>query len=154
MVRDAVSSARPQATGAGIDLSLDAPADPTPIVCDPDRIGQALDNLLSNAVKFTPAGGRVHITMDLGPDSVTVTVADTGMGIDDPQPARVFDRLYRSPLAVQHEIPGAGIGLSIAAAIATAHRGNLSLVETGPEGTTFAIELPLDRAPHSTMPAD
>jgi protein-histidine pros-kinase len=152
LVSDAVNSAQPEATAAGIGLSLEDSTDPIPILCDPERIGQALDGLLTNALKFTPAGGRVHVAIELGAATASITVVDTGMGIDDPEPNRVFDRLYRSPLAIEREIPGAGIGLSIATAIATAHHGSLRLIDTGPQGTTFAIELPLTGRPNSTMP--
>lgn len=154
LVHEAVSSAQPQATAAGIGLSLDARAGPLTAVCDPDRIGQALDSLLSNALKFTPADGSVRVMLEAGATTARIEVADTGMGIGDPDTDRVFERLYRSPIAIEHAVPGAGIGLSIAAAIVAAHHGNIRVVKTDRAGTTFAIELPLDGRPDIAIGAD
>jgi protein-histidine pros-kinase len=153
LVRDAVHSAQPRANAAGIDLSLEGPDGEVPIVCDPDRIGQALDGLLSNALKFTPTGGRVRVVVELLGPVANILVADSGMGIDDPNPNRVFDRLYRSPSAIERQIPGAGIGLAIASAIVAAHHGNIRVLDTSRAGTTFALELPLEGQPETNMSA-
>lgn len=154
LVGDAVDSARLQARAAGIDLGFDGAAGSITVVCDPDRIGQALDNVISNALKFTPAGGSVRVVVEGGATTATVTVADTGMGIDDPETSHVFERFYRSPRAVARAIPGVGVGLSIASAIAAAHHGSLQVAATGPQGTTFVIELPLDHPSDPSLPAD
>lgn len=153
LVRDAVASAQPQATGSGIDLSweADAPFEPVTINCDPERIGQALDCLLSNALKFTPAGGTVRVALEAGPRTAHIHVSDTGIGIDDPDPSRVFERLYRTPKTIQSQIPGAGIGLSIAEAIVLAHHGTIEVLDTSHAGTTFAVELPLADDPETTF---
>lgn len=143
VVREAVDSARPRAAEAGVDLGLDHPTGALMTICDADRIGQALDSLLSNALKFTPAGGRVHVQLEATAATARIEVADSGIGIGDPEPDRVFERLYRSQIAIEREIPGAGLGLSIAAAIVAAHHGSIRVLSTDDAGSTFEIQLPL-----------
>lgn len=153
LVREGVDSARPGAAEADISLWLDHPTDALTTLCDADRIGQALDILLSNALKFTPAGGRVTILLEETAATARIEVADTGIGISDPNPERVFERLYRSPNAVEREIPGAGLGLSIATAIIAAHQGTIRVLRTDDTGSTFEIQLPLRREPEAQTSA-
>lgn len=147
VVRDAVESALPKAVEAGVRLTLAESPSTLAATCDGDRVGQAVDGLLSNALKFTPAGGRVEVRLEAAAATARIEVADSGIGIGDPEPHRVFERLYRSPTAVEREIPGAGLGLSIAAAIIAAHHGTIRVLHTGDTGTTFEIRLPLDGHP-------
>lgn len=144
IVRDAVEAARPRAEEVDIDLSLDLPAAKAVILGDRDRIGQALDNLLSNALKFTPRGGSVRVRMAVTETTVDVQVADSGMGIGEIDPKRVFERLFRSGSAVAQQVPGAGLGLTIALAIVEAHQGSIGVVKSDTNGTTFRISLPLE----------
>jgi signal transduction histidine kinase len=71
-----------------------------------------------------------------------IDVADSGPGIGDVEPPRLFERLYRAAEAVRQQVPGAGLGLPIALAIAEAHGGTISVAASGPEGTTFRMLLP------------
>jgi len=144
-VRHVVESARPQADAAQLAVHLQLPDAALPVACDVHRISQAVDNLLSNAIKFTPAGGEVTVSLEIVGSSARVDVTDTGIGIGDTEPDRLFERLYRSPTAVAHEIPGAGLGLSIAAAILEAHGGRIRVVRSDATGSTFRLELPIER---------
>jgi protein-histidine pros-kinase len=87
------------------------------------------------------------VRLDANSATARIEVADSGIGIDDPDPHRVFERFYRSPTAIEREIPGAGLGLSIAAAIVAAHHGSIRVLDTGDAGSTFEIQLPLDGRP-------
>jgi len=143
VVREAVEAARPRAEEVDIDLLLEA-AGPTVLVdADRDRIGQAVDNLLSNALKFTPAGGEVRVRVAIATTEVEIDVADSGMGIGEIDPTRIFERLYRSGSAVSQQVPGAGLGLTIALAIVEAHHGTIGVVKSDHRGTTFRMCLPL-----------
>jgi protein-histidine pros-kinase len=144
-VRHVVESARPQADAAQLAVHLQLPDAALPVACDVHRISQAIDNLVSNAIKFTPAGGEVTVRLEIVGSSARVDVTDTGVGIGDTEPDRLFERLYRSPTAVAHEIPGAGLGLSIAAAILEAHGGRIRVVRSDDTGSTFRVELPIER---------
>lgn len=142
VVRDAVEAVRPTAEEAAIELSLETPGFAVPMRGDKDRLGQALDNLLSNAVKFSGSGGRIRVQLRLVGGHAEIDVADSGPGIGDVEPPRLFERLYRAAEAVRKQVPGAGLGLPIALAIAEAHGGTISVAASGPEGTTFRMLLP------------
>jgi PAS domain S-box-containing protein len=143
VVRDGVEAARPRADEVEIDLRMDVPVVPVLVEIDPDRVGQAIDNLLSNAIKFTPAGGEVRVSLRVRDGFAEVDVADSGDGVRDGDAERIFERLYRSGSAVAQQVPGAGLGLTIALAIAEAHQGSLTLVQGPVGGATFRIALPL-----------
>ena len=142
-VRDIVESAIPRADGASLRLRAELPDGALPATCDPHRLAQAIDNLVSNAIKFTPEGGEVTVRLEAVGSTARIDVIDTGIGIGEADHDRVFERLYRSPIAVAHEIPGAGLGLSIAAAIVEAHRGGIRVVSSDENGSTFRIDVPL-----------
>lgn len=145
IVRDAVEAARPRAEEVDIDLSLDIPGTAVMVQGDRDRVGQAIDNLLSNALKFTPSGGTVRVWLGVADDEVVIEVADSGMGIGDIEPNRIFERLFRSGSAIAQQVPGAGLGLTITLAIVEAHQGTIGVVKSDTQGTTFRISLPLAR---------
>ncbi|MGX6605317.1 ATP-binding protein, partial [Micromonosporaceae bacterium Da 78-11] len=111
---------------------------------DPTRLRQVADNLLSNAIKYTPAGGTITITAGLDDtgQTITWTVADTGIGIPAADRHRLFRRFYRASTALDRCIPGTGLGLVIIRTIVERHHGTITLAEhTGP-GTTFVVRLP------------
>lgn len=143
VVRNAVEAARPRSEEVEIDLMLDVPFTPVTAEVDGDRIGQALDNLLSNALKFTPVGGTVKVSVAQHGEEAWLEVADSGMGIGEREPHRIFERLYRSGSAIAQQVPGAGLGLTIALAIVEAHHGEIRVVKSDDTGTTFRMALPL-----------
>jgi protein-histidine pros-kinase len=143
VVREAVEAARPRAEEVDIELSMEIPGRPVEADADRDRIGQAIDNLLSNALKFTPAGGSVRVRLLADNPNAIIEVADSGMGIGEIDPQKVFERLFRSGSAVAQQVPGAGLGLTITLAIVEAHRGTIHVVKSDDSGTTFRMTLPL-----------
>jgi protein-histidine pros-kinase len=145
LTRGAVESAQPRAVETGVSVGAVVPDAALWADCDQERIAQVLDNLLSNALKFTPPGGNVVLRLYQHGSSARLEVADSGVGIGDEEPSRVFERLYRSRTAIANEVPGAGIGLTIAAAIVQAHRGTIRVLNTSDSGTTFGIEIPLSQ---------
>jgi signal transduction histidine kinase len=130
---------RPLAADAGVQLALE-PADPVTLPGDPSWLHQLFANLLHNAVKYTPAGGRIELTIAPEEDRVVVIVRDTGVGIDPEQASRVFEPFYR--MAAQPEAPGVGLGLSLAREIARAHGGEITLESAPGSGSTFTVWLP------------
>jgi two-component system sensor histidine kinase BaeS len=131
----------------GVTLTVAAPVG-TPIVrVDPDRLTEALGNVLDNALRHTPPGGTVTVTTDhtiqFGEVAARLTVTDTGDGFDPEDADRLFERLYRTDIARRRTTGGSGIGLTIAKAIITAHRGTITAHSAGPgHGATFTITLP------------
>jgi two-component system, OmpR family, sensor histidine kinase BaeS len=112
------------------------------ILLDPDKLSQAVINLLSNALKFTPAGGMVTVRCAAGPDGAQIDVSDTGVGIGAEDLPRVFERFYRADSSRSRATGGAGIGLSIARAIAEAHGGSIAASSEPGKGSRFRITLP------------
>jgi PAS domain S-box-containing protein len=141
LVRAAEESARVAADTAGVTLTARARGRGPVVPGDAVRLGQALDNLVSNAVKFTPRGGRVRLTVGTAGAEVRVAVADTGVGVPAAEQAGLGARFTRAS-NVRRSVPGAGLGLAITRAIATAHGGRLELASTEGCGTTATLVLP------------
>lgn len=113
------------------------------IVFDRRLIKLAIKQLVDNALKYSPPGKPVGISVHDREGILTVEVIDHGHGIQIEEQARIFERFYRSP-SVRQQIPGSGLGLSIAHSIVLAHKGDLT-VTSCPGETTFRITLPTDR---------
>ena len=100
-------------------------------------------NLVENAVKYTPAGGKVELSLACADGKAAVAVVDTGPGIDPGDAERVFQPFVRLDAARGRETGGAGLGLAIARSIILAHGGTLSLESRSGAGCRFAMHLPL-----------
>ena len=137
--------ARAQRKGVSLFLACDGPVR---VEADRRRILQLLDNLVGNAVKFTPEGGRIELRVERTLAGAAIEVCDTGIGLTDGDEERIFDRFYRSPSAVAEHVPGTGLGLFIARAIAEHHGGSLSARGREEGGSIFRLELPT-AAPHT-----
>jgi signal transduction histidine kinase len=108
---------------------------------DARLLQRLMGNLLDNAIKFTPEGGGVFVALDaLAPETVELTVADTGPGIDPEDLSRVFERFFRTDPS--RSASGAGLGLSLARAIAMAHRGEINADSRPGDGAVFTVALP------------
>ncbi|MBC9733159.1 PAS domain S-box protein [Nocardioides marmotae] len=143
VVRAAVEDARLAARGRGIEVTVEAaPGADLTVRGDPGRLGQVVGNLLGNAVKFTPPGGRVLLGLAAVPGGVIeLRVCDTGPGMGPEEVEQAFDRLYRAPAAVRDQVPGAGLGLSIARAVVDAHGGTIEVGSELGAGTTVTVRL-------------
>lgn len=125
-------------------VALEVEGAPTGTVsADAQRVGQVLANLLSNALRHTPAGGRVSLSATVGRQGGTLTVTDTGDGIEAGHLPYVFERFYRTDTARARDAGGTGIGLAISSEIARAHGGLLTAASPGrDQGATFTLTLP------------
>lgn len=112
------------------------------IPADPHRVGQILANLLDNARRHTPAGGRIAVHVEVLGAAAHLVVSDTGDGIAGADRERVFDRLVRLDASRDRDHGGAGLGLSIARALARAHGGDL-VCEPRDGGAQFRLTLPM-----------
>lgn len=107
---------------------------------DRDRIIQLLSNYLNNALKFTPAGGRIDVTVrEADGGGVRIAVADTGPGIAPDDLPHVFTRFWQARRTAHL---GTGLGLAIAKGIASAHRGTVEVQSEPGRGATFSLLLP------------
>jgi signal transduction histidine kinase len=138
LVGEAIEGVRAIAAHAEIELELSAVPAMT-LACDRLRLLQVLSNLLGNAVKFTPAGGRVRVSVIRDVDHVEILVSDTGPGIAATDLSHVFDRFWQAPGRARS---GAGLGLAIAKGIVEAHDGRIEVESEEGRGTTFRVRLP------------
>jgi len=136
---------------AGVTLEVASPPAPVELAVDAQRVRQLLLNLVTNAVKYTPAGGHVRVALQQDDGRVTLTVADTGIGIAVGDLPHIFDRFWRADSARTRtgERPGAGLGLAISKWIAEAHGGHIDVVSRPGRGSTFTVTLP--REPHVSV---
>jgi signal transduction histidine kinase len=140
LAREAVEIFEPAAESSGISLKLEAEG-PVPVQVDSRRLQRAVGNLLDNALKYTPSGGEVRVAVRERGGTAELCVRDTGPGIPPADAERVFERFFRG----DRSRPGAGsgLGLSLARAIARAHRGDVFVRSEEGRGSAFTISLPL-----------
>jgi signal transduction histidine kinase len=123
-------------------LVLDAPGGPRVIECDPVRLRQVVANLIDNAIKYTPDGGRTELRVRGHPGTVTIEVADEGVGIPPEAQTRVFEKFFRVDAAMLAGVGGTGLGLYISRELVEQMGGKLSLRSAPGKGSTFTVELP------------
>ena len=102
--------------------------------------------LTTNAVRHTPTGTAIHVRARAESGRTQIEVIDDGPGIAEPDLPRVFERFYRGDSTRARDTGGSGLGLSIAAAIAHAHQGDIGVRRLHPRGTAFWIDLPSAQA--------
>ena len=122
-----------------ITVSVDCSEDLT-VSHDGKWTSEALFNLLDNAVKYTPAGGKIAVSVVLWEMYVEIKVADTGKGISESNQAAIFRRFYREEEV--HDQQGVGIGLYLAREIVTRQGGYIKVVSEPGKGSEFSIMLP------------
>jgi two-component system, OmpR family, sensor kinase len=138
LAREAIDAAR--AIDPGRTITLDTPVHAV-VTGDAGRLRQVLDNLIENARVHTLAGTQTTITVRQMPDAVSLSVADDGPGMNADVAARAFERFYRGDPARARSTGGAGLGLSIVAAIVEAHGGAVRVTDA--PGTEIEVALPL-----------
>jgi two-component system, OmpR family, sensor histidine kinase KdpD len=116
-----------------------------PVRADLNRIKDALVHLIDNANIYSPKDAPITITAELAGDTVTTSVADRGPGIDDFEQGMIFDKFYRGK-DQRYLVRGTGMGLPIAKAIITAHKGAISVTSQLGHGSVFSFTLPVDRS--------
>jgi signal transduction histidine kinase len=146
LVNDVVRSWSSRIDARQVDLALDIADGLPPVTADENALGRALDNLLANAMKYGADGRWIGVavrqTRARGHDEVQVTVSDRGRGIAASDLAHVFEPFYRGRDAVDRQVPGNGLGLSLVKRIAEAHGGRVTVRSSPGQGSAFTIHLP------------
>ena len=119
------------------------PEDVTVLV-DAERIKEVLIQLLENAAKYSEAATPIRITAESKDNSLLISVADQGTGIDDMEQGLIFDKFYRGKNQ-RYRVQGTGMGLAIARAIVEAHGGKIGVTSQLGSGSVFHFSLPLSR---------
>jgi PAS domain S-box-containing protein len=154
----AIDGVRPAAEARRIRLETEIDRLAGPVLGDPSRLQQVFWNLLNNAVKFTPQGGTVWARLAREGSLVTVSVRDTGCGIEPEFVPFVFERFRQEQTTAQRSYGGLGLGLTIVRHLVEMHGGTVAAASEGRGlGATFTVSLPLSDARHqrrATGPED
>ena len=105
-------------------LKVSVPGEPLLLFADPHRLAQVFANLLSNASKFSEAGATIELVVEVGKDTVSVAVRDSGLGIDPDQLRNIFDMFTQIDCSLERARGGLGIGLTLARRLVEMHGGD------------------------------
>jgi len=117
--------------------------EPAVVEGDRDRLRELFGILLDNAARYTPPGGRVAAALEVHDGRAVARVTDTGIGLDETDRARLFERLYRGSRARAMRPSGTGLGLAIARWIVDSHAGTIELTDREGGGTVATVKLPV-----------
>lgn len=122
---------------------------PQPVAVPGDRehLRRLVLNLVDNSIKYTPAGGKVTLSLRSDNDWAFLKISDTGIGLSRDEQQRIFSRFHRATETRARDERGVGLGLSIARSIAEAHGGRIHVESTPGQGSTFTVTLPIEPAP-------
>jgi signal transduction histidine kinase len=144
VVARAVETTQPLIRGRRHELVVDVPGEPLRVMGDPVRLAQVIGNLVNNAAKYTPEGGRIEIRVLPGAGTVSIVVADNGIGITQEQLPRVFDLFGQVQSPRPHTHDGLGIGLALVRRLVEMHHGSVEARSNGiDQGSEFVVRLPL-----------
>lgn len=137
---EAVQTARTVAPDWPVTLSATQPVE---VEGDPHRLRQILDNLLANVRSHTPRGTEAEVRVDSVGDQAVIVVADHGPGMPQDLAPRVFERFFRADPSRSRARGGAGLGLSIVAAVVDAHGGSVEAESAPGQGMKITVRLPV-----------
>ena len=148
LIHSAIEAQRDAIDAAKIDITCKLSESPFVIDVDPTRFVQILSNVLHNASKFTPAHGKICVSVETivtnNIPCVAIAVSDTGIGISTAMLPRVFELFAQAEAPAQRTHGGLGIGLALARRLVEMHGGEISAHSDGPgRGSTFVIKMPL-----------
>jgi signal transduction histidine kinase/CheY-like chemotaxis protein len=152
IITDTVALGTSKATQGSVQLDLSiAPDLSKHLQGDSYRLRQILLNLVSNAVKFTPAGGRIAVAVTstapaANPSPIRFEVRDTGIGMDAPTLARIFERFTQADSSTTRRYGGSGLGLAISSRLVEMMGGRLEVKSAPGKGTVFSFIVPLQPA--------
>lgn len=148
LAQDVIAANTQVLAAAGITAEVTSASDLPLVTADEEALRRALNNLVGNAVKYAAEGQWVGIHVSRhqtdGRDEVWVEVSDRGPGIAPADLPHLFEPFYRGREVVERQIHGNGLGLSLVARIAEAHRGSVTATSTPGAGATFTLKLPVE----------
>lgn len=143
LVNEISLSFKEYAEARKITLNVETADEDISFYYDSQQMEKVLFNLLSNAFKFTPDSGNITISINKSNEQVEIKITDTGIGINQKEISKIFERFYQTENTNYSNKYGTGIGLAFAKNIIEAHKGNILVKSKKGEGSCFIIELPL-----------
>lgn len=146
IIESAVDTSRPKIDAGRHDLTIELPGGPVWLDGDFTRLSQVVSNLLTNAAKYTPAEGRIRLSVDVDEDRIRIEIADNGVGVPQEMQARIFELFTQSKGPDDRSSDGLGIGLALVRQLVEMHDGAIELESEGPgAGSCFRLWLPAAR---------
>ena len=144
VVGAAVETARPAIDAKRHVLSIDLPSERVLFAADPLRVAQVLSNLLTNAAKYTDPGGQIRLRAASEAGTVTLSVADSGIGIPADALAEVFAMFSQVKSGQDRSEGGLGIGLALSKGLVALHGGTIEVKSAGVgQGSEFVVRIPM-----------
>jgi len=140
LVEQALEANRPLAENFGVTLCIEPTS--ARVHADPNRLTQVITNLLSNAIKFSPPGRNVVVRIARRGNRVRISVRDHGPGVPEAFRPHIFNRFAQASLSEAGQMPGAGLGLSIAKQIVVRLGGEVGFADAPGGGTIFFVDIP------------
>jgi len=153
IVHSALEACDVQIRNQGFTIETRMDAGLPAVMADWPALARAIQNLISNALKYSGKSRWIGIDVSTGSDRVRIAVEDKGTGIAPSDLPHIFEPFFRGRDAMDAQVNGSGLGLSLVKQIVEAHGGAVSVETDFGSGTTFRIELPVNRTP-STCPEE
>jgi len=152
-VNAAIETARPNIEGKSHEFVVSYAPRTFHVDGDPTRLAQVIANLLNNAAKYTPASGRIELSMRTEGPTAVISVRDNGIGIASADLSRIFDTFVQLDASKTQAAAGLGLGLALARSLVALHGGELKVHSEGiGKGSEFNVHLPLTQAPATSAP--
>lgn len=149
LMESCLETAQRRAAEKDIRISVNFPQRMPDIAGDRRLLTEVLQNLLDNATQYTPPGGQIMVSVEPTAHEVTISVADTGIGIPQADQPRIFERFYRVDVARSREVGGTGLGLAIAKHLVEIQGGRIWVESEVGQGSQFHFTVPLFDADHA-----
>ena len=140
-LRKIVMSINPVAQAKGIEILLEVKGNPV-FKGNQDRFSQMMMNLIENAVKYSKEGKSISVSAEENQENIVVSVKDEGIGIEEKEIPRLFERFYRVDKSRSKDMGGTGLGLSIVKHIASLFDAQIKVTSEPGKGTTFTVAFP------------
>jgi len=143
VVDDAIAGISGEAGARQVSIEVNREVSLPALLGDAEALRSAVQNIIGNAVKYSPAGATVDVAVELLNEAIVrIRVADRGIGIDREDLPHIFQPFYRGRRALDSQVRGTGIGLSVVLHVVRSHGGDVHIESRAGEGTTVTIVLP------------
>jgi signal transduction histidine kinase len=141
LLQDLMANFQVQALEKDLTLRFETSA-PLTIKGNSEQILRLFTNLIANAIHYTPAGGKITVSVNLSSQWIDIKIEDTGVGMLPEQIEHIFDRFWRADTSRSQWTGGSGLGLAIAKSIAESHGGKIAVVSQVDVGSCFTVRFP------------